>query len=478
MNRMVRVVSLVLLVVVASCDQVSDPPILPGPGTPQTLDQELRAGLRAWFVVPIGPMPAQNQALVALGQALMFDKELSGNRDVSCMTCHEPALTVGDGQALSIGTGGSGVAPARTLGSGREFVPRNAPTLVNVGLGFVYSFWDGRVNRIGGPGPGPGPIGPPGPGGPGSTPNNGEFSSPAGIRLPHGLPDVLAAQAMFPVTNRTEMRGSAGDVDRLGRVNELAQYADSDFTQIWSAVMQRLLAIPEYVTMFRAAFPNVPTSALGFHHAAIAMAAFEKQAFTRTSSRFDRYLASDDAALSTEEKRGAVFFFGEARCGSCHNGPFLGGNSFANVGVPQLGPGSGESAPLDKGFGVVIGNPFYEFAFRVAPLRNVELSAPYMHNGAYATLENVVRHYNDVPTAQLSYDVSQLPPELRDTHRGDVATTSAVLENVDFRVRRFERFTDEQMSDLVAFLPSLTDPAARDLSVIVPARVPSGLPVQ
>jgi cytochrome c peroxidase len=421
-------------------------------------------------------MPAQNPALVALGQALMFDKELSGNRDVSCITCHQPALTVGDGQALSIGTGGSGVAPARTLGSARQFVPRHAPTLVNVGLGFVYSFWDGRVNRIGGPG-GPGPIGPPGPGGPGGQPNNGEFNSPAGVQLPNGLPDVLAAQAMFPVTNRTEMRGFPGDVDRNGNINELAQYADTQFTQIWAALMRRLLAIPEYVTMFNAAFPGVPTSALTFKHAAIAMAAFEKQAFTKTRSRFDRYLESDDAALTTEEKRGAVFFFGEARCVSCHNGPFLGGNNFANVGVPQLGPGTGKSAPLDHGFGEVIGNTFYRFAFRVAPLRNVELSAPFMHNGAYATLENVVRHYSDVPTAQLTYDVSQLPPELRGTHHGDVATTSAVLENLDSRVRRLERFTDEQISDLVAFLRSLTDPAARDLTSIVPSRVPSGLPV-
>src|SRR5688572_15981168 len=171
MNRTLRVVSLALLAFGAACGQISDPPVVQGPPPQQTLDQELRNSLRQWFIVPIGPMPAQNQALVALGQALMFDKELSGNRDVSCITCHQPTLTVGDGQALSIGTGGAGVAPARTLGSARQFVPRNAPTLVNVGLGFVYSFWDGRVNRIGGPG-GPGPIGPPPPGGPGSQPNN------------------------------------------------------------------------------------------------------------------------------------------------------------------------------------------------------------------------------------------------------------------------------------------------------------------
>jgi cytochrome c peroxidase len=63
------------------------------------------------------------------------------------------------------------------------------------------------------------------------------------------------------------------------------------------------------------------------------------------------------------------------------------------VGVPQLGPGTGSGAPLDFGFGDVIGNEFYRFAFRVAPLRNVELTAPYMHNGVYRTLEEVIEHY-------------------------------------------------------------------------------------
>jgi len=114
----------------------------------------------------------------------------------------------------------------------------------------------------------------------------------------------------------------------------------------------------------------------------------------------------------------------------------------------------------------------------VAPLRNVELSAPYTHDGAYASLENVVRHYSDVPFAQRNYDVSQLPPELRSTHHGDAATTAAVLENLDFRVQRLQPLTIEEQRNLVAFLKSLTDPAARDLSAIVPAAVPSGLPVR
>src|SRR2546430_16197955 len=113
----------------------------------------------------------------------------------------------------------------------------------------------------------------------------------------------------------------------------------------------RLLALDAYKAKFAAAFPGTATAQLGFQHAATAIAAFQMQAFTRTASPFDRYLNRDDAALTTAEKRRAQLFFGKAQCSSCHSGPFLGGGSFANAGVPQLGPGTGAAAPLDQGRG-------------------------------------------------------------------------------------------------------------------------------
>lgn len=230
--------------------------------------------------------------------------------------------------------------------------------------------------------------------------------------------------------------------------------------------------------MFAAAFPGTPAAQLGFQHAATAIAAFQMAALTATGSPFDRYLARDDAALTVREKRGALLFFGEARCAQCHNGPFLGGQGFANAGVPQLGPGVGRAAPLDHGFGEVIDQEFYRFAFRVAPLRNVELTAPYMHNGAFATLVAVLDHYNDVPATLRAYDGSQLPPALRPTLHNDGATIDAVLATLDFRLLPPLGLGETEQQDVVAFLRSLTDPAARDLSVVVPASVPSGLPVR
>src|SRR5207249_2137279 len=209
------------------------------------------------------------------------------------------------------------------------------------------------------------------------------------------------------------------------------------------------------------------------------IAAFETQALTRIDSPFDRYLQHDDAAMTAEQKRGALLFFGDkARCASCHGGPLLGGGDFANAGVPQLGPGVGNGAPLDFGRGELFNQEFYRFAFRATPLRNVELTAPYMHDGAFSDLEAVLKHYNDVPRALREFDASKLPPALQQMYHGDDATITAVLTNLDGRLLAPLDLSEVEIRELVAFLKSLTDPSARDLTALIPARVPSGLPVR
>jgi len=449
-RHVVRALGVGLLVVAGGC--VETDRVMP---QPPSLDAELRAQLQQWGVVPIIAPPAQDSSLVALGQALFFDKELSGNRDIACATCHQPATAMGDGLSLAVGTGGTGVGPGRTLGAGRQFVPRNAPTLLNVALGQPYIFWDGRVTGFA-----------------------GFFQTPAGDSLPRGLPNVLSAQAMFPVTNRREMRGEPGDTDVFGNPNELAQVGDSQWTQMWRGVMLRLVAIPAYVAKFNGAFPGVPTNQLGFQHAAIAIAAFEREALTKVESPFDRYLRRNDDAMTAAEKRGALLFFGKAACSTCHNGPQLGAGNFVDVGVPQIGPGGTAEPPLDLGRGELAGNEFYRFAFRVAPLRNVELTGPYFHDGAYPTLDAVVTHYNDVRLALTGFDPNQLAPDLRALYHGDAGTVAAVLERLDFRLQQPLKLTSTERAELVAFLKALTDPSARDLSALVPSSVPSGLPVR
>jgi cytochrome c peroxidase len=385
---------------------------------------------------------------------------LSGNRDVSCATCHSPETRTADGLSLAIGTGAVVNGATRTLGAGRQFTPRNAPSLFSGGLRPIYMFWDGRVSEEG---------------------FNGLFSTPAGTALPGGLSNILAAQAMIPVTNRVEMRGVAGDHDVFGATNELAMVGDNDYAGIWGATMKRVLSIPAYMQQFGAAFPTVSPGQLGFQHAANAIAAFETATFTKTNSDFDRFLARQDNAMSADAKRGGLLFFGKARCSQCHNGPMLGANQFANIAIPQLGPGVGSGAPLDVGRGDpgITSQPRSpSFTFRAAPLRNVELTAPYMHNGAYASLEAVVRHYNNVDSAVKVYDGSQLDPALRGSLHRDLPTINTLLSTLDFRLRQPLQLTEEEQKQIVAFLKSLTDPSARNLSGVAPPSVPSGLPVR
>ena len=457
---MIKRLGVAMLAFAAACETVSSV----DPGQTAQLDAQLRQSMSFWGALPIGPMPVQNPAMVDLGQALFFDKILSGNRDVACATCHDPSNQMIDGLSLAIGTGGSGVGPGRTLGAGRSFVARNAPTIINMGLGFVYTLWDGRVNQFG---------------------SQGGFQSPPGVVFPPGLQNVMAAQAMLPALSRVEMRGNPGDVDVFGAPNELAVISDSNPALIWRKTMDRLLAVQEYVAKFNAAYPGVPTSSLGFQHAANAIAAFEKHSLTRTNSPFDRYLARDDRALTDEQKRGGILFFGKGQCASCHQGALLGGQQFANIGIPQFGPGFGKAAPLDIGRGEVgfpgggPPNDFYRFNFRAPALRNVELTAPYMHNGAYTTLERVVRHYTNADSALRNYDVTQLAPELQSTLHNDPATITDILKNLDFRlIQKTIRLTTTEQQEIVAFLKALTDPAAKDLQQAIPASVPSGLPVR
>lgn len=460
-----------VLFAVIGCDGPSaatQPPLAPA------MDAELRRALGTYGVVPIGPLEARDPAVVALGQALLFDPILSGNRDIACAACHSPDAHGTDGRALPVGTGGSGFGAERAVGAGRELVPRNAPSLLNQGLRPFYVLWDGRLSGHGA----------------------GPFQPPVGMTLPPGLPSILAAQAMLPVLDRREMRGDPGDMDVFGQPNELAALGDDQHDAVWQAIMDRLLAHAEYRDMFLAAFPDVPTGQLHFRHAATALAAFITEAYTRANSPFDRYLAGDDAALGLPAKRGALLFFGvqptassntgdeplatAIPCSSCHGGPLLGGQSFANIGVPQIGPGVGPASPLDIGRAGTVEpslQDFYRFAFRAPPLRNVELTAPYMHNGAYLTLEAVVRHYDDPEEALRTYDASDVEPALRDRVHDDPATIDDILATLDPRLRQPLDLSDQEIDDLVGFLEALTDPGARDLTALTPDRVPSGLPV-
>lgn len=420
-------------------------------------DVELAYLLERADVSPLTNPPAPTPELVKLGEALFWDPELSGNRDISCATCHHSNHATGDDLSVSIGTHGIGLGPLRQEGAIRELVPRNAQPLFNLGYeDWDIFFWDGRVFE---------------------DPETG-FHTPASDRLPDGLDSLLAAQAMFPVTSRDEMRGNRGDVDIFGQPNELAAIVDYKARPVWAALMKRLLAIPGYVELFNAAYPEVPQAELGFQHAANALAAYEIAVFTFEDSPYDRYIQGDHTALSEEAKQGALLFYGEAGCATCHSTGLLTDQKFYNLAVPQIGDGKGREQPLDLGRARETGNACDRFAFRTAPLRNVALTGPWMHDGAFTTLESAVGHHFDPLTSLQNYDVSQLSELMQDTCQDQPETLAAITQWYTSQNASADTvLSDEQIRLILAFLDSLTSPTALDLSHTIPDAVPSGLQV-
>lgn len=420
-------------------------------------DAELQVLVDQHGLTPLSPMSPASEAKIELGRLLFFDKILSGNRDTSCATCHHPTEGSGDGIAVSVGTGGSGVGSARQLGDYRNFVPRNAPEIFNRGAPqWTVFFWDGRLSQR----------------------LDGGFNNPADNALPANLDNILAVQAMFPVTSRDEMRGAMHDQDLYGQINELSYIDNSNFSGIWETLGRRLLAIPEYVQLFQAAYPNTPTQDFNYVHAANAIAAFEGEFFTTDNSPWNRYLSGDKSALSVAAKAGAGLFYSKAGCVTCHNGPLLTDQRHHNIAVPQVGPGKGEEAPLDFGRARETQIMADKFAFRTPSLHNVAMTPPYMHNGAFNDLESAVRHHLNPATSLRKYDPAvHLRPDLQATFQNDERLFRELLDGLDPLLPQTNQLTDTEIAELMAFLNALTDPNVYELNSLMPESVPSGLPV-
>lgn len=439
------------------------------------IDAQLALLLAEAGITPLDLGPTPDPAKVKLGEALFFDPILSGNQDISCATCHHPTLNTGDGLALSVGTGGKGLGLSREMGAGRQFVPRHATEIYNRGSPeWQTMFWDGRISLLEDKEEGLSE---------GAT--VGDFESPARVMLPAGLENILAIQAMFPVTSRDEMRGEEGDLTVLGEPNEVAMTADAYLPLVWEQLMSRLMAIPAYQTLFAEAYPEASPETLGFQHAANALAAFQIDAFSFDDSPWDRYLAGEQQALSPEAKEGALLFYGKADCVRCHSGSLMTDQQYHNLGVPQFGPGKrkneGDLVPqgeagLDLGRFLQTKEPADAFAFRTPPLRNVTLTGPWFHNGAYSSLEGVIRHHTEPAKALRSYDLSQLDARLAETHQGSEMMIERILQTLDPTVESMA-LSDDEIQQLLAFLAALSSPSAQDLATTIPSRVPSGLPL-
>lgn len=419
-------------------------------------DRALRAAIAAADVAPLEPLEDVDDALFALGQALFFDPELSGNRDIACATCHAPTLATTDFVSLAIGTGGVGVGPNRLLPEGRRLYPRNTLDLYNRGHDeWTELAWDGRIRPRG----------------------DGGWTEPEDWEdtvMPDGLSGALAAEFIDAVSDRDRMAGRRGDLDVDGNPNELGGLEDEELPELWARVVARITAIDAYDELLSAAYPDAATDALDITHLANAVAEFVAHAFVADDAPFDRYLAGDDGALTEEEKRGAELFFGSAGCANCHAGPQLTDHAYHNIATPQVGLGQEDEEPMDYGRGRETNVPDERFRFRTPALRNVTETGPWMHDGAYTTLEGAVRHHLDCRGSLENYDPTQLKPELQFSFRDAPIQLQRILADVDPWCATAPRLGDHDVDALLAFLGALTDRGSLDLSGVVPASVPSG----
>jgi len=354
-------------------------------GQSQGRRQEALSSLPQYVNAPSdNPLSADR---VALGRLLFWDPILSGNRDVACASCHHPRFGYAENRDLSIGVNGVGLGENRRFASPNAipFVKRNSQTLLNVGFN--------GINRA------------------------GQYNPAAAPMFWDLRVTSLETQALEPIKAFEEMRGDAYPED--GAV---------------AAVVARLNAVPEYRALFAKAFGD--ENAVNGANLGKALAAFERSLLANNSP-FDRYMAGDRNAMTAIQIQG-MQRFQRIGCSNCHNGPMFSDYESHVLGVPD----NGKLPQSDRG---IKDEPY---AFRTASLRNLAYTAPYMHSGAFQTLQEVLKFYDRAP---------QNPNVGR--------------QQVDRRVRRL-RDPDDEASVLIAFLSALNDDS---FDKTIPSRVPSGL---
>ncbi len=281
------------------------------------------------------PLPPNDEKpsseLADLGKLLFFDPRLSGDATISCATCHDPGKAFTDGMPLSTGYPGS-----------RYF--RNTPTLLGA-AGQDFFYWDARLS---------------------------------GDDLPSLVRDHIAEAHFMQADGRL--------------------------------VIERLRQVPEYEKMFREVAGGEPS----YGKILNAIAAFVASLGSREAP-LDRYLRGDQTAMPEAAVRGLELFRSKADCTGCHYGERLSDGKLHNTGVPEnpqifsdplrhitfrrfmrtIGVGQCATLRKDIGHRCVTKDAQDDGKFRTPSLREVSRTAPYMHNGAFSTLSEVVAFYND-----------------------------------------------------------------------------------
>ncbi len=400
---------------------------------------------------------------VRLGRLLFHDPVLSGNRNIACVTCHHPRFGTSDGLSLGLGEGGAGLGPERRADPANlpeQRIPRNATALFNLGAReFTRMFHDGRIEA--------------------------DPARPSGLRTPledemvAGFASILSAQTMFPVLSPDEMAGHYQENDVSTAVREGIITGPGG---AWDILSKRVAAIPEYRDLFAAAYSDIAAGRpIAFTDISNAIAAFVAFEWRSDGSPFDALLRGE-ARLTPEAEAGMALFYGEAGCDACHSGAFQTDHGFHAMGEPQIGPGKAERFERhsrDTGRMRVTNRTEDAYAFRTPSLRNVTATGPWGHAGAWSDLAAFLRHHADPSAGLAGYDRAQavLPP--LDGTKPDWAILDAPVEmdEIGRAATGGRPLSDTDIARIMAFLETLSEPAAIAGRLGTPDRVPSGLPV-
>lgn len=412
-------------------------PLVRADSRADSVDNYLHNRLKFFDVLPYELLPVNNnddyRSRVELGRKLFIETNLSGNKNVSCLTCHKPGIGTSDGLPLSQTADGKGV------------LKRNSSSLYNIGDKFnTFMFWDGRVRY---------------------QPSLNIFTTPEpalngpkpkASHITTVMKSSLAAQALFPLVSHEEMRGNAGE-------NDIADAKDN--LEAWDKIIRRITTESDsakYISLFNRAYPdlNGDVQKINIGHAGEAMATFMREQFQSNTSPFHRYVAGDKTAMTAQQKRGLMVFMEEGKCIACHSGSLLGNNAFfASVGVPAFGA---KPFTVDLGRGEVNNEVFRNYFFKVPSLINIKLSAPYMHNGAFKTIREVLNHYNNINTSLTNFSMTsrakEFPVEI------ELLNSPTQLDEIRNSIeagflRQGLGLSEKSLDDLEVFLTeALTDP--------------------
>ena len=397
-----------------------------------------------------------DKKLADLGRNLFHDTIVGLNNDNSCSGCHSATAGFGDTQSIAIGVDNNFIVGPDRAGPRNQ---RRTPMAANTAF-FPNLMWNSRFASL----------------------SNDPFDNSAGFKFPppEGLTlsdkrHLLVAQAFIPPTERVEAAGFVFPGDN---------YA------IRTEVIRRINDVPEYRRLFGRIFASVNSGApINYDMFAKAIAEFE---FTLVfaNAPLDRFARGEEEAMSNDQKKGALLFFGKAGCVACHAVSGQSNEMFSDfeehvIGVPQIAPSfgnvtfDGPAANEDFGLEQVTGNSSDRYMFRTSPIRNVALQPAFFHNGAFTRLEDAIRFHLNVAARARNYDPVRagVKPDLQ----GPVGPIEPVLARLDPLMQTPVTVSNDEFRQLVDFVRNgLLDPRAKpeQLRKLIPTHVPSGRAIQ